>query len=369
MTKRTLQEARVHSVWRTLLVCSLAMLPCLGATPSPPQDKQGSKEAFMEQLRQVGSEALLEQLRGLRGDVQAAAATAKKDGKFEVSTDVFTWGNIDEKVIARINGRREAIRRIIWLTAEQLEKKEQASVTFDEGAAAISVSQQDTAARLSQAINQGNISMRSLALAVNMFVDVSKGLYDAATQEKNAEKKYSLYIEYTALVYELSAIVVDMLENFKPEGLAELKALHEERKTEIDKVKGRVRNRIDLYEQRKASGEIGEEAFKSAEARLNGYLDALNSQLTAWQQILTTVDQQKAWADKVRTKSQTFRDLRDESGLQLEILREIGITKVVLKQLESLKDILAIKDVPLLKLDSSVVRDLLGLTSEIPVDR
>jgi hypothetical protein len=361
---------------KLLIIALLALsTPTYAQQPEPPStsvadpNQTSKRKAFQEDLRRIGQEAVLEQLRGLRGDTQSALQSIGKGGKFASSTDLIEFHQIDDTVRAKINGRKEAIRKIIWETASRMETNRDVAITLDDRNAQLALSEDElqTAERLNNAIKDNNISLSSLGLAIKMTVNISQVLHDAASRAPS-DRKYDLYVEYTALAYELGALVVDLLDNFQQKGIDDLRRLHDERRQEVDRIKGRINNRIDLARNRHTEKQITAEHLDREIDKFNNWLAALNVSLDGWKEVFSIVDKQEIWAKQMKSKGQVFRDLRDDAGLQLDVLAELGTARAALLSIDSIKQIVDIAEVPLLTLDESIAREIIGLTRPIEIE-
>jgi len=314
-----------------------------------------------EKLEKIGRDAVREQFATLRADIKSAGETIGEDGRYLLSTDIVQLRDVDKFIIAKIEGRKEAIKRIIWTTAADIEAGRNTGVTFQGTRIELSAKERERVDRLNKAIQDNNVSLGSLALAIKMVVEMSNTLYKEALSETISQRKSDLYIEYTAFAYELSSIVVEALENFHQQGVDDLRALYAERKQEIDQLKGRINNMKALYKQRLDQGKTTKVDYDQKIKTYDDLFAALDVSLKGWEKIFGILDTQKDWAEKLKNKTDVFRDLRDDAGLQLDVLREVKITMTVLSSIKAVEDIADFAQIPLLPINADLVKELLGL--------
>jgi len=329
----------------------------------------GEVGKLQDKLRSVGEEAIGEQLRGMRSDINSGALSIGEHGKYQVSTNIIQISEISSEVKARIKGRKEAIKKIIWETAKAIEDDRKSTLTVTHNNMNLSVDQKEKADKLNQAIRDNNVSLNSLALAIESTVNISKDLYDAANSETDNQRKHDLYINYTVFVYELASIVSDLISDFDKGGTEELTSLYNERSSEVEKIKGRIKNRIDIYKNRLNAKKITQDVFDSRVKQYEEWVLALDYSLSSWDYVFDILGKQEVWTKKLKDNITKFNDLRDEAGLQLEILAEIGIARDVINSVESIEKIIDIADVPLLRLDAKIAEQMLGISRNIDTNK
>lgn len=340
-----------------MAVFLLGAAPCIAETTTPEEDEA------VERLRKTGQQMVLEELKSIRSEIISAGNQVDQNGQFWISPQLPRFGTIDALVSERIDARKKAIRRIILETAREIELKRNPTLTFEGTQVEVASNQQQIAQKLDSAIRKNNVSINSLSLAIKMVVGISAELHQAAISETNGKRKYDLYVEYTALVYELSSLLVEVLENFNQEGADEVQTLYKNRNRSIDMLKEDLNERIQDYEQDLKENKITKEEFEQKKSHFSGYLEALDTSLDAWKKILAVMENQKQWADQITSKVEAFEDLQKDSELQLRVLKELGIVKEIREVIKGLEELANIAEVPLLKLDKEIALQLLGLKS------
>lgn len=325
---------------------------------------QFSEEEQVQKLEKIGENAVKKQVSMMRNDIKNGSTMIGEDGRYRVSTDIIIIKDIDEEVKRRIEGRKIAIKEIIYQTARDIESNQNTNIAFENNI--LSKKEQEEVKTFYNAINENNISLSSLALSIKMVVGVSKDLYNAAFTETDPKRKSNLYIEYTAFAYELSNIVVSLLENFEQQGIDELNSLYTKQKQEVDAIKGRINNKTSDYERRYKSGQLTKTDYYEKVNTHSDLLIVLDKSLEQWTILFETIDKQKDWASNIQTKVQDFRDLRDEAGLQLDVLAVIKTTLTVLENFKNIEEITEIAKVPLLPINIELVNDL--FRTELPKD-
>jgi len=350
-----------------VLICLVSIL--LNNSEASQNSTKEIKEVDQrKKLEQIGNDVVQGQYFSIRSDMKEACKLIGKDGRYIVSTDFFLLRNVDEKIKAKIDRRKKAIKEIIWTTAADIEAKRNTGITFNGKEFNLSGQKTKQIELLNQAIQNNSISLRSLSIAIKGFVSTSTLLYENALTEKDPNTKSDLYIEYTAFAYELSSIVIELLENFSREGINDLNNLYNERKIEVDRLKGRINNMKEKNKRYLSEGLIDEQKYQSKIKGYDNYIEALDATLTGWQKIFVILDKQEAWAKKLKSKTRIFKDLRDEAGLQLDILAEVKTTMTILSNIKDIEEISEVAEVPLLPINANLVQDLLGLNVSLNIE-
>lgn len=326
---------------------------------------QGINEDIQKhKLDSIGKEAVKEQFALMRNDIKTGFSSVGNDGRYKISYDVMTIKDIDDVVKAKIEGRKTAIRNIIFETAKDIENNQYASVVFENNI--LSKDEQEEVKEFYNAVNENNISLRSLAMSIKMVVEISKEMYNSAINATVPQIKKDLYIEYTAFAHELSNIVVDLLENFEQKGVIELQSLYSKQKSIVDETTTKIKIKSEEYSRRFDSGNIMEENYKKKIKMHEDLISVLDESLAQWVVLFETIEKQKDWANNVQSKVQDFRDLRDDAGLQLEVLAVMGVTMGILDHFNNLGEITEIALIPLLSINIELVNDL--FRTDIPKD-
>lgn len=317
-----------------------------------------SDKKIRDKYAKFGAKAVEDEIKHIREVTRVGANSIGRDGEFMVSTDLIQLRQISDEVKARIEGRKKAIKNIIGAAARDIENERRTRITLNENGRF-----SHTVERLDDAIYENNISMRSLSVAINMIVELSKGLYEEAQTEVDRDRKYDLSVEYTAFVYELSSIVIEILENFESNGVTELNQLFSEQKNAHDRIRGRIKNFESRDKKLLSKGVITKEELQQNKKRFSDYIAALDVVMTEWGNIMSLLEEQNNWVTSLKGKTERLRKQRDDAGLQLEILSVLRNTMGVLEYLQGVEAVIDIAELPLLEIDAELAYQLLGLES------
>jgi len=320
------------------------------------------RRKMKKMAEQVGKEAINQHFQEMRRKIIISGNPFVEDSRALTSDDILKLSNIEENVIAQIESRKKAIKAIILNTAGQIEAGENPTIIFDLGGEKFTtpkVAQKEE--RLAKAFKENRISLNSLVLAIKATASLSKNLYQAANQESNAKKKLPLFVEYTAFVYEMSSIVIEVIQDFTLGGVEEIKTLYDERLKKVNSLKQRITEKlIRPYQVLLENKEITEEEYKLATKQYSEWNKALKVSLDGWKRVFSVIDDQDTWANNIKNKLAEFKRRKLEAGFQLEVLMEIDITRTMLAHLKGLEKLANLELPELLILDEETARDLIG---------
>jgi len=328
------------------------------------------EEAQKKKLEEIGNEAIRKRFEEIRKTIinEVDKQYLDKGIRFYTSDDIVKIRNIDQYIIAKIEGRKAAIKQIIFYTAKSIETGKDTGIELGpdgkfhwKDMPYVSDQNQAKVEILIKAMQDNNISIRSIALAISMITNIANKLYEEALNATDQKAKYDMYVEYTAFAYELSSIVLELLSSFEPKGIESLKALRAEQENGINQVKVNVNKRIKIFQDRLNKEQISQNVFDNAMIKYTNYLNALDIVLEGWDAIFSIMDAQSSWINKVKTKSEDFRDIKADAEVQLDILELTGVARFTLEAIQKIDEITEISNIPLLPIDASLISGLLGL--------
>ncbi len=333
----------------------------MGSTASIP-----TEQSLRDRLTSIVQEAIVREIQALREDVVTAGRDAVDDSRSLTSDDLQALQSIPKDVVARLEGRKKAIRDMILETAKAIEEGQPANIEVNEQGFQHSSRVAERMRQLSAAFRENRISLNSLALAIQSIVTISKTLYERALNEKDPARKMTLYLDYTAFVYEMSGIVLDKLNEFEQGGVATIKAIYNERKESVERIKKRMEERLASHKKRLQQDNIDQTDYQARDNRYADFNKALDASLNAWNDVFAMIDEQGEWVKTVKQRAQQFAELKADAALQLDILVEIGIARDMLDHLRGIEQLARLDPPQLLVLDEEVARRLMGL--DIPRD-
>ncbi|MFA8451829.1 MAG: hypothetical protein ACEPOW_14130 [Bacteroidales bacterium] len=265
--------------------------------------------------------------------------------------------DISPKVKEDILIKRSNIKKSIFLTAKFLETQRNDLIDLDHDIIGLNQYSRKKLEKYNNAVTLNNVSLTKLKIAIRHFVNVSKDVYKQAVIEKDTRKKRELYLDYNAFVYELSTILIDVLSNFAPEGIVEIRQMYQQHKITVDEVMDDLeRSKKEAQKFIKPGGEKNkyyEAEIKKIEAEINSK-DAF---FAVWGKILNTIENQEDWLEKMQDELAHFKWLRDRAASQLKYIAiniEVGHLAELINNADELTKIA--NEVKILPFDSETLR-------------
>jgi len=211
-----------------------------------------------------------------------------------------------------------------------------------------------------EASRKNNVSVRSVQLSIQLLANLNRDLIREAIRERDARLKRRLYITQAAYIYELADIVLDILQEVKLEGAHALKRIHGESEGRINHRIKAISRELERVEREAELGRITEQDRSELSRSYDRIITANETTLEAWTRLMGQVRDQEDWMNKMRGHSASIELKRNAAKLQLETLRDIAIVGEVIPLIDLTDLVSTIQDLPLLDLDESAVRVLLG---------
>ncbi len=351
-------------------VKSIHFLVILGALLLGSSVVQAEAQAvdYERQLREK-SKALeavaLEQLEELHDLVNSTGSNNENNIEGTVtSAEVLKFNDVPEEVDRKILAMREGIKAIVMQVASDIEETGNAgTVSVTSGGVGYTSLPGEAQRKIMDFVDakrQNNVSIMSVHLAVQMFADVNEQLMEQAQRAETPAHKRRLYISQAALVFELSNIVYDILDDASLAGLPALQRIRDESKSRVVKRLAEMNSKIREIEGQVDRGQIEEDFGQRSIDKYGEMIRANQQVIDSWDSFLTTAEQQSEWLDGMKEHKFTVGVTRDMAQFQLETLRDVDIVGNIEPFADLSEMVSTIRDLPLLVLDDDTVLELLG---------
>jgi len=306
--------------------------------------------AKLENKLEKASKNMVEkELKRMKATMDAAEMKTGPSANFRTSSD-FTPGEVEDAVRQKIFKIREKIKGIIIATVKKIEDRHDFSIKINgDELVMMSESKRNEWNQLFDSTKETNVSIESIVMAVKAFLKINDSLIETAEKEENLKKKRTMYATQAVLVYELSSIIIEMLDSvLNTGGIEKLRNLYHERMKEIDEKEMRIRQYYRWYKD-------------SSRKMSDGWLNALEGIRNAWEsEVRSILKDQENWIVAWKNQRKTFERICREASIQLDVLEETFIAHKVVESMKSLKEVVEIKDIPLLHLDKELALTLIG---------
>lgn len=348
-----------------LLLFKITLLSTfLLVVPSVQAEKTNSltQAKYIEGLSIVVKE-LLEQL---HTKANSTNSPDKRNIKgFVLSTEVRSFRDIPINVDQEIQSLREDIRALIYKVATDIELGGNTGEIFVTPNGFVNYEDLpkdavDEYKRLMHAKQINNISVQSVSVAIQMLSNLNQQLMQEAERAINIQQKRRLYITQSAFVYEMSDIVLELLDKVSLEGKVELERISQEHQQQINERMQSIDTAIKRVKQAASQGAISAEMAKVREDSYTLIKQANQKTLETWQEIMNNISKQNNALQTIKSKRIAIEIVRDNAKIQLDTLRDIAVVGEFHSLIGNIDKLVAtVKDLELLELTPEVVSILL----------
>lgn len=208
---------------------------------------------------------------------------------------------------------------------------------------------------------KNNISIRSASLALNLLASVNDEIIEQAKNAKGRKDKEKLYMKQAIYVYEISDIVLTLLNELTLDGKNSIHTLYTEAQNKVSRSLKNVAKQKQDVQTLNNKGVITSVQLTQELDGLAHIEKANERSLEAWQGILEKIDSQDKYLENLKLKKEFIAYKQNRAKLQIETLRDLRGVASLRDSIGAIDDLVgAVDQLDLLVLDDQVVTALLG---------
>jgi len=208
---------------------------------------------------------------------------------------------------------------------------------------------------------KNNVSIRSAYLAISLLGSINNEIISKAKEAKGRKEKEKLYMKQAVFVYEISDIVLSLLNELTLDGKNSIVKLHKEAQTRV------ATNLKNIDTQKEKARKLTTKGIIT-QGDLDKELDALSlmgkaseRSLDAWKGILSKIGSQEQYLENLKQKKELIAYKQPKAKLQIETLRDLRGVASLRDSIGAIDDLVgAVDQLDLLVLDDQAVTELLG---------
>lgn len=283
---------------------------------------------------------------------------------FVLSTEVKTFKDIPENIDKEISVIRERIRKLIFQVATDIETTgNSGKVKVSRGGNLDYKLPDDAAKRLKSIMSakaKNNVSVRSIKVSIQLLAAVNNSLMEDAKKEKNESLKRRAYITQAAYVYEMSKIVLDVLNSIELEGKPVLEKLKIEQEKKLNLRISALKKSVGKVENSLNAGKIKEQQAERLKESYGHLLKANEIQLEAWDDLMQKIGKQEDWLKSIKSEKDVIELNMDFAKHQLNTIRDMQVLAETMSLVGNMGELIKIvENIELLELDDKTVQKLL----------
>lgn len=311
-------------------------------------------------LAKKGSTLILKRLSDHFKDVQKAQRSYEIPNDALTSADLGTNANLFFLTRRRIADLSAEIRKLILQLANEYEEE---AIRSAEKLVETHLPKRVDRTRanfLLTAQQSLRVSYHSLWLALSVFTQLSrdlKGEIETAKSQTKASLETELLLRNTLIVFEVTAAVVQLMEEFQLQG-----------KTEFEELKKVMKEEVAKNQRADASLKISnkdplanEDIRRRIEEDLRHREAGRRAVLAKWEQLERDIGRLNDHAGKLRGQLGNLRLIRDNAKNQLSFLQIITVSRMIGENIAAVESMLSIGEMPLAPLRIDDICRLLGV--------
>lgn len=307
-------------------------------------------ERFSEEAKNFAIEKL--------GRLQERVAQVDKNSY--LSTEITSIKDIPDNVDYEIQSIKEQIKGFIFAVATDIEKKGQSGkVTIKDSSIEYK--------QIIEAQKSNNVSVRSVQLAMKLLADVNNDLITKANEATSPKEKRHWYITQAAYVYEMSDIVLQVLNDIQLEGNEVINNIKSDNEGRARQRIQNAKEKLEKVERLKNQDKISSIQYTRWKTKAETFVSANEQILTAWKKVMDSIGDQEEWLIDIRSETVSVELVKEFAYDQLGLLRDTAILADLIDTIGPLDDLIQIaKDLPLLSIDSETIKSLIQIEYDVP---
>ena len=192
---------------------------------------------------------------------------------------------------------------------------------------------QERATRLVQADKELHVSYETLRLTVGFFGDFNVAVLEAIEQAPSKERQMQMMFGNAVMLYELADYVIGFVEKFTPGGLRDLEDLHQEAQRHVETIRAAQQRLIEKTNQ----DEIDQGVREGILSDVRGREEGLKAFQQEWENYIAEAKQLYSPVGDVRRKVPSLEAIRDNAGIQIEMLELVAMLRFLKKNTDSIR--------------------------------
>ncbi len=290
---------------------------------------------------------------------------------FVLSTQIKNFDDIAVGIDADIKQVKEQVKLLIGKIALDIEthgENKIGSLEVNDQGAVYYIPNPSLPSKLNQKRKEllaaglkNRVTVRSAYLALDLLSKVNNEIIKQAKAAKGRKEKETLYIKQAAYVYELSGIVISLLDELNLDGTTTIYGLRDEAtlrvKTSLRNIKTQEKRAKALKEKKLISNKELKEELKS----LTLISKANTRSLQGWDSLFDKIESQEQFLKQLKSKRDLIIYKQEKAKIQLETLRDLKGVAMLRGSIGSIDNLVGMVDsLNLLILDEQTVTELLG---------
>jgi hypothetical protein len=304
--------------------------------------------------------------------IQGINTNDKKD--FILSTEIKKFSTISSSIDKQILEMKNHMEKLIKLIANDIEIHNGSS-----GALELKVNGNEVdiqyipSKNLSEEVNKkkekllkanlaNTVSIKSVLLAFEILVNVNTQLKENALKATTRKTKETFYMQQAIFVYEMTDIVINLLDDLTLSGKEDISSIYNDIKHESQIILEDHEKQKKKLESLVSKGHIPKKELNSFLKKSDEMINAEVNIMNSWKVMMEKLGKEEKYLESLKSKNELLKFYKENARLQIVALKRaktIADLNDSIGSLDALTNIVGSLD--LLPLDDRTVSQLLGI--------
>lgn len=291
-----------------------------------------------------------------------------------LSTEIKTFSDISKDIDTEISQTKKQIKLLIKIIAQDIEIHNGVS-----GSLQIKTSENEVNIEyipkksLSKTMNKkrekllkanlaNTVSIKSATLAFEILANINTQLKTSAINAKTRKEKEIFYLKQAIFVYEMSDIVINLLDKLTLSGKEDIETIYNNTKKQSQIVVADIKKQKVKTKELVKNGDIPQGNLEQSLKRLDQMINAQSLMMNSWESMMNKLGKEGQYLKKLKSKNRLLKYYKENARLQIVTLRGLKTVADLKDSIGSLDKLIGIVgSLDLAPLDDRAVSQLLGI--------
>ena len=267
-------------------------------------------------------------------------------GGWDIDTEDWIIIPVSEEIREEIAKIQTSIKDLFIATALSIEEEESIEIQVDNSGIGLSKKEAEKRNEMFKSNKNSTTTIRSRAMAIKVLYGINEDLIAVAKQEEDPKKKSNMYLTQAVFVYELSSIIIGMIDNISTTSIDDLRYIYKDQMEEISKMETEAKKMVEKNKN-----------DQQAKDWLGG-LDALRER---WNIFLSSLGKQEDWIKKLTESKEKFEEIAKKAVYQIKMLEMKSFVEKLSEEIEGIVSVLEIENIEILPLGRDDINALFAV--------
>lgn len=272
-------------------------------------------------------------------------------GGWDINTEDWKIIPVNEEIRDEIAKIQTGIKDLFIATALSIEEEENIEIQVDNSGIGLSKKEAEKRSKMFESNKDITTTIRSQAMAIKVLCRINEDLIAVAKQEENPKKKSKNYLTQAVFVYELSSIIIGMIDNLSTTSIEDLRNIYKDQMEEISKMETEAKKMVERNKN---------------DQQAKDWLGALDVLREKWNIFLSSLGKQEDWIKKLKESKEKFEEITKKAVYQIRMLEMKSFVEKLTDEIEGIVSVLKIENIEILPLGRD---DINALFSVQPMGR